>query len=60
MPKIVLTASSWESINFRPSKTVDVDADEWDEMEPQERNDYCNELADMFRLEVIDVGWEVQ
>ncbi len=60
MPQIVLTVSSLENINFRLSKTVKVDDEEWKGLTDQEKIDYGHDLAKEYLDEVVEIGWKVQ
>lgn len=57
--KIEMSLTAWSSINYRPTKTIEVDRDEWNEMSPVMRQQYMKEELEAWRDVEIEEGWKI-
>jgi hypothetical protein len=58
MPRITLKASSFYSIRFRHSKTVDIDPEDWED--EVGRDAILDEEIDKYRNELIEITYTVE
>jgi hypothetical protein len=56
--KITMRAGSAYSINFQPSKTIEVDDEEWAEMDGDAREAHMEEGMSMWLNELVQIDWE--
>lgn len=59
MPKVEVTLSSLDDINFEVKKTFSYDQADWDEMSLNERETAIAEDAEQFKAESVDWDYKV-
>lgn len=57
--KITMNASSFYNVSFQESKEIEVDDDEWNEMDENERHGYMDEEVQNWLNELVDVDWKI-
>lgn len=59
MPRVELTLSCLNDITFEQKKTIEIDADEWMDMTPDERQQRIDEEGDAFLRATIEWDYKV-
>jgi hypothetical protein len=59
MPKVEVTLSSMDDINFEVKKVFKYDDEEWEEMTPAQREETITEDAEGFKNSAVDWDYKV-
>lgn len=59
MPKVELTLTCMNNINFEEKKVIEIDTDEWMDMTPDERQKRINEEGEDFLHATVEWDYKV-